>query len=296
MEIYLNRQHGICPDTVEVFRAAIEEIYGNPSSTHMEGQKAAALLTRARQKTAACIGVSPKEITFTSSEEESTAQLCISACDSGKGKRIVTDEDSPVFHTAKENGFEVIVTDYAEEAVNGETCLVSVGDENRGRIRKLDELTLLCRQSGAYLHVRCSSFPFTGDVDMITLKSHVPGISAFYARKGIRLTALVLGGMQERGKRAGTENVPAAAAFSHELYLQTSMNRERLARRFCRATGIDRKDDEYIPGAVFRGMDTYRVFMDRGINISADGVMYIGEENTEEEIDYAADVYLAQKG
>ena len=69
-----------------------------------------------------------------------------------------------------------------------------------------------------------------------------------------------------------------------------------MALRFCRATGIDRKDNEYIPGAVFLGMDIYRVFMDRGINISADGVMYIGEENTEEEIDYAADVYLAQKG
>lgn len=296
MEIYLGREHGMCRGTVEVFISAIEEIYGNPSSTHREGQKASALLTRARQKTAAGIGASPKEITFTSCEEESTAQLCISACDSGKGKRIVTDEDGPVFHTADENGFEVIVTDYAEEFVNEETCLVSIGDENRGRIRKLDELSILCREHDAYLHVRCASFPFRGNADMITLKSHVPGISAFYVRKGIRLTSLVLGGMQERGKRAGTENVPAAAAFAHEIYLQTLMRRERLARRFCSATGISRSDNEYIPGAVFLGREICPVFMERGISISPDGVMYIGEENTEEEIDYAADVFLAQKG
>ena len=218
----------------------MDTIYGNPSSLHSAGQSAAEALTDARQRIAACIGASPKEITFTSGGSEADNQAILSAARLGerRGKKHIIStafEHHAVLHTLKKlekEGFEITLLDVHEngivlpqqvaEAIRDDTCLVTVMYANNeiGTIQPIKEIGAVCREKGILFHtdaVQAAGHLHIDvqeqNIDLLSLSAHKfhgpKGIGVLYARKGIPLTNVIEGGAQERGKRAGTENIPA---------------------------------------------------------------------------------------
>ena len=222
--------------------------WGNPSSLYTHGQKAREVLEKSREEVAAVIGASPEEITFTSGGSEADNQAIRSVAAIGKknGKMHIVStafEHHAVLHTLealKKEGFEVTLLDVhengivrpaeAEAAIREDTCLVTVMYANNeiGTIQPVREIGEICRRKGVTFHVDAvqavGHIPVNVEDDKIDLlsasahKFHGPkGVGFLYARKGIRLTNLIEGGAQERGKRAGTENVPGIAAMAEAL-------------------------------------------------------------------------------
>ena len=241
--------------TTKMSRAAIEAAldcmeneYGNPSSLYSLGQKAKEALERAREEIAAVIGADPKEITFTSGGSEADNQALRSAAAFGalKGKKHIIStafEHHAVLHTLKKlesEGFDVTLLDVHEDglvrpeelesAIREDTCLVSVMFANNeiGTIQPIREIGAICKAHGVVFHTDAvqavGHLPISvheDNIDMLSASAHKfhgpKGIGFLYARKGIRLTPLIEGGAQERGKRAGTENVPSAAGMAAAL-------------------------------------------------------------------------------
>ena len=226
----------------------MNEEWGNPSSLYTHGQKAREVLEKSREEVAAVIGASPEEITFTSGGSEADNQAIRSVAAIGKksGKMHIVStafEHHAVLHTLealKKEGFEVTLLDVhengivrpaeAEAAIREDTCLVTVMYANNeiGTIQPIREIGEICRRKGVTFHVDAvqavGHIPVNVEDDKIDLlsasahKFHGPkGVGFLYARKGIRLTNLIEGGAQERGKRAGTENVPGIAAMAEAL-------------------------------------------------------------------------------
>ena len=241
--------------TTRMSRAAIdamvkcmEEQYGNPSSLYTLGQRAKETLELARADVAAVIGASPKEITFTSGGSEADNQALRSAAALGKraGKTHIIStafEHHAILHTLKAlegEGFDVTLLDVHEDglvrpaeleaAIRDDTCLVTVMYANNeiGTIQSIREIGAICRAHGVLFHTDAvqavGHLPIDVNADNIDLlsssahKFHGPkGVGFLYARKGVRLTNLIEGGAQERGKRAGTENVAAVAGMAAAL-------------------------------------------------------------------------------
>ena len=241
--------------TTKMSRAAIdamltcmEEQYGNPSSLYVLGQEAKETLEKAREEIAAVIGAEPREITVTSGGSEADNQAIRSAAALGrkKGKTHIIStafEHHAVLHTLKkleEEGFEVTLLDVHEDglvrpeeleaAIREDTCLVTVMFANNeiGTIQPIRELGAICRARGVLFHTDAvqavGHVPIDVQADNIDLlsasahKFHGPkGIGFLYAKKGVRLSNLIEGGAQERGKRAGTENVPAVVGMAAAL-------------------------------------------------------------------------------
>lgn len=241
--------------TTKMSRAAIEAMlpyfdktFGNPSSLHTAGQRAAEALTDARNRVAAILGCEPREITFTSGGSEADNQAIISAAAIGErnGKKHIVStafEHHAVLHTLeklRKQGFEITLLDVGErglitpqqvsDAIRGDTCLVTVMYANNeiGTIQPIAEIGAVCREKGVIFHtdaVQAAGHIHINvaqqNIDMLSLSAHKfhgpKGIGALYVRKGIPLTSIIEGGAQERGKRAGTENIPEimgmAAAF-----------------------------------------------------------------------------------
>ena len=226
----------------------MNEEWGNPSSLYTHGQNAREVLEKSREEVAAVIGASPEEITFTSGGSEADNQAIRSVAAIGKksGKMHIVStafEHHAVLHTLealKKEGFEVTLLDVhengivrpaeAEAAIREDTCLVTVMYANNeiGTIQPIREIGEICRRKGVTFHVDAvqavGHIPVNVEDDKIDLlsasahKFHGPkGVGFLYARKGIRLTNLIEGGAQERGKRAGTENVPGIAAMAEAL-------------------------------------------------------------------------------
>lgn len=226
----------------------MDTIYGNPSSLHSAGQAAAEALADARQRIAACLGCSAAEITFTSGGSEADNQAILSAARLGarKGKRHIIStafEHHAVLHTLKKlekEGFTVTLLDVHEngivlpeqvrDAIREDTCLVTVMYANNeiGSIQPIREIGAVCREKGVLFHTdavqAAGHLPIhvqEQNIDMLSLSAHKfhgpKGIGALYARKGLLLTPLIEGGAQERGKRAGTENVPAIMGMAAAL-------------------------------------------------------------------------------
>ena len=226
----------------------MNEIYGNPSSLHSVGQEANEALQNARERIAKLLGCEPKEITFTSGGSEADNQAIISAAELGerKGKKHIVStafEHHAVLHTLKKlkkEGFEITLLDVHEnglvtaeqvrEAIRDDTCLVSVMYANNeiGTIQPISEIGEVCRERGVIFHT--DAVQAVGhlqihvkeqNIDMLSLSAHKfhgpKGIGVLYARKGIPLTTLIEGGAQERGKRAGTENIPAIMGMAAAL-------------------------------------------------------------------------------
>lgn len=226
----------------------LQEIYANASSVHLLGQRSAAALFSARQQVAQVLNCAPKEVFFTSGGSEADNQALISAAALGKkqGKcHIVSTamEHHAILHTleALENqGFTVtllcpqadgiVTATQVAEAITDTTCLVSVmyANNETGAIQPIREIGALCRKRGVLFHTDAvqAAGHLTIDIqrdniDMLSLSAHKfhgpKGIGLLFAKSNIQLTSLIRGGGQERGKRAGTENLPGIIGLAVAL-------------------------------------------------------------------------------
>ena len=241
--------------TTQMSRTAIdamlpymERIYGNPSSLYTIGQEAAEALLQARTVMAKYLGCEAREITFTSGGSEADNQALLTGATLGekKGKKHIIStaiEHHAILHMLKrleKQGFEITLLDVPENgiisaeqvrnAIREDTCLVTVMYANNeiGTIQPIAEIGVVCKEKGVLFHTdavqAAGHLPIDvkkENIDMLSLSAHKfhgpKGVGALYVRKGVPLTNLIEGGGQERGKRAGTENVPGimsmAAAF-----------------------------------------------------------------------------------
>lgn len=226
----------------------LQEIYANASSVHLLGQRSAAALFSARQQAAQVLNCAPKEVFFTSGGSEADNQALISAAALGKkqGKcHIISTamEHHAILHTleALENhGFTVtllrpqadgiVTATQVAEAITDTTCLVSVmyANNETGAIQPIREIGALCRKRGILFHT--DAVQAAGhlaidvqrdNIDMLSLSAHKfhgpKGIGLLFAKNNIQLTSLIRGGGQERGKRAGTENLPGIIGLAAAL-------------------------------------------------------------------------------
>ena len=225
-----------------------DKYYGNPSSLHTVGQKAKEELDRARASIAKNLGCEPREIYFTSGGSEADNQAIISAALAGekKGKKHIIStafEHHAVLHTLKKlekYGFEVqlldvgnvgtVTAEQVEAAIRPDTCLVTVMYANNeiGSIMPIKQIGAACRAKGVLFHTdavqAAGHLPINvkeQNIDMLSLSAHKfhgpKGTGVLYARTGVVLSNIIEGGAQERGKRAGTENLPAIAGMAVAL-------------------------------------------------------------------------------
>ena len=225
-----------------------KEVWGNPSSLYEHGQKAKEVLEQAREDVASVINADPKEIYFTSGGSEADNQAILTAAEIGRkqGKKHIISsafEHHAVLHTLeklKREGFEVTLLDVHEDglvrpeeleaAIREDTCLVTIMYANNeiGTIQPIREIGAVCRAHNVLFHTDAVQAvgPLAIDVqaeniDYLSASSHKfhgpKGVGFLYARKGVPLTSLIDGGAQERGRRAGTENVPGIVGMAAAL-------------------------------------------------------------------------------
>lgn len=226
----------------------LQEIYANASSVHLLGQRSAAALFSARQQVAQVLNCAPKEVFFTSGGSEADNQALISAAALGKkqGKcHIVSTamEHHAILHTLEAleaQGFTVtllrpqadgiVTATQVAEAITDTTCLISVmyANNETGAIQPIREIGALCRKRGVIFHtdaVQAAGHLTINvqrdNIDMLSLSAHKfhgpKGIGLLFAKSNIQLTSLIRGGGQERGKRAGTENLPSIIGLATAL-------------------------------------------------------------------------------
>lgn len=280
--------------------SAMENSYGNPSSMHQIGMAANDALQTAREQIARCLGCMPKEIFFTSGGTESDNQAIVSAAMLGakKNKRHIIStafEHHAVLHTLrrlKEQGFEIQLLDVGaegnitaaqvEEAIRPDTCLVTVMFANNeiGSVLPIAEIGEACRAHGVLFHTdavqAAGHIPVNvkkQNIDMLSLSAHKfhgpRGIGALYVKRGIELTSLMEGGGQERGKRPGTENLPAimgmAAALKEECTLMEQNEAKVIAMRDRLIQGLSQ-----IPYSILNGSREKR--LPGNVNFCFEGV------------------------
>ena len=280
--------------------SAMENSYGNPSSIHQIGMAANDALQTAREQIARCLGCMPKEIFFTSGGTESDNQAIVSAAMLGakKNKRHIIStafEHHAVLHTLrrlKEQGFEIQLLDVGaegnitaaqvEEAIRPDTCLITVMFANNeiGSVLPIAEIGEACRAHGVLFHTdavqAAGHIPVNvkkQNIDMLSLSAHKfhgpRGIGALYVKRGIELTSLMEGGGQERGKRPGTENLPAimgmAAALKEECTLMEQNEAKVIAMRDRLIQGLSQ-----IPYSILNGSREKR--LPGNVNFCFEGV------------------------
>jgi len=233
---------------IQTMTSLMNENWGNPSSLYVHGQKAKEALEKAREEIASVIGANAREILFTSGGSEADNQIILSAAGLGEknGKKHIISsafEHHAVLHTLKKlerEGFEITLLDVhengivdpsqVEDAIRDDTCLVTIMYANNeiGTIQPIRKIGEICRRKHVLFHTDAvqaiGHIPVDVAADNIDLlsasahKFHGPkGVGFLYAKKGIRLQSLIEGGAQERGLRAGTENVPGIAAMAAAL-------------------------------------------------------------------------------
>ena len=250
MKIYADNAATTRPSktAISVMTKALEEVYGNPSSLYSTGQAAREALEQAREDVAAVINAEPREILFTSGGSEADNQALRSAAAIGRknGKMHIIStafEHHAILHTLdrlEKEGFEVTLLDVhedglvrldeLEDAIREDTCLVTIMFANNeiGTIQPIAEIGAICKKHNVLFHTDAvqamAHVPIdvkAMNIDMLSAsghKFHSPkGVGFLYCRKGVRLTNLIDGGAQERGKRAGTENVPGILGMAAAL-------------------------------------------------------------------------------
>lgn len=254
--------------TTRMNRAAIDamlpymdETFGNPSSLHSAGQRAAEALLDARERIAARLGCTSKEIYFTSGGSEADNQALVSAARLGERKNkkhIISTafEHHAVLHTLdklKKQGYEIellpvgdrgnITAEQVAEAIREDTCLVTTMYANNeiGSVLPVKEIGQVCRERGVLFHTDAvqavGHIPINvkdENIDMLSLSAHKfhgpKGIGVLYAKKGIILSNIIEGGAQERGKRGGTENIPAIMGMAAALDFACEHMEENIAK------------------------------------------------------------------
>ena len=250
----------------------MDRIYGNPSSLHSVGQEAAEALQSARETIARCLNASPSEITFTSGGSEADNQALLSAAWLGlrKGKKHIIStafEHHAILHTLKKlekEGFEVELLDVGPlgnitarqvaDAIREDTCLVTTMYANNeiGSVLPIAEIGAVCKERGVLFHTdavqAAGHLPIdvkAQHIDMLSLSAHKfhgpKGVGVLYARRGVPLSSLIEGGAQERGKRAGTENIPGIMGMAAAL-------QEACDHREANAAHVTRLRDRLIQG------------------------------------------------
>lgn len=238
--------------------SAMEKDWYNPSSLYTPGQQASGVLMDARVRISRCLGCLPKEIYFTSGGSEADNQAILSAAAIGKrqGKMHIIStafEHHAVLHTLKKlekEEFEITLLDVGEsgivdpnqleKAIRPDTALVTIMYANNeiGTIQPIQEIGAICRKNGVLFHtdaVQAAGHLLINvekdQIDMLSLSAHKfngpKGIGVLYAKTGVFLTNLIEGGGQERGKRAGTENLPAIVGMSAALEEACALQKER---------------------------------------------------------------------
>ena len=311
--------------TTKMSKAAIaamlpymEEIYGNPSSLYSLGQEAKEALERSREEIASVINAQPREIYFTSGGSEADNQALRSAAALGKknGKRHIVStafEHHAILHTLKaleKEGFEVTLLpvhengivrmEELEKAIRADTCLVTIMTANNeiGTIQPVAEIGALCRERGVLFHTDAvqavGHLPINvreEKIDMLSSSAHKfhgpKGVGFLYVRKEIPLINLIEGGAQERGKRAGTENVAGivamaaalkeSAAHMEENTLHMKALRDRLIEglQAIPHSALNGDREKRLPGNVnfcFEGIEGESLLLlldDRGISASS---------------------------
>ena len=261
----------------------LKEIYANPSSVHLLGQRSASALFNARQQIAQVLHCAPREIYFTSGGSEADNQALISAAALGKaqGKRhIVTTamEHHAILHTAEyleAQGFTVnylrpqangiVSTEQVREALTSDTCLVSImyANNETGAVQPIKEIGALCHEQSILFHT--DAVQAAGHLDIDVMRDHIDmlslsahkfhgpkGVGLLFAKSGINLTSLIRGGGQERGKRAGTENLPGIIGLAAALQAA----QEQLQANTAYITSLRnalRSGLEAIDGSLFNG-------------------------------------------
>ena len=250
MKIYADNAATTRPSktVISVMKKALESVYGNPSSLYTTGQEAREALEQARADVAAVINAEPREVLFTSGGSEADNQALRSAAALGRknGKMHIIStacEHHAILHTLErleKEGFEVTLLDVhedglvrpeeLEDAIREDTCLVTVMFANNeiGTIQPIAEIGAICKKHNVIFHTDAvqavAHVPIdvkAMNIDMLSASGHKfhasKGVGFLYCRKGIRLTNLIDGGAQERGKRAGTENVPGILGMAAAL-------------------------------------------------------------------------------
>ncbi|MCD8373408.1 MAG: aminotransferase class V-fold PLP-dependent enzyme [Clostridia bacterium] len=279
----------------------LDNVYFNPSSLYSAGQGAKEALEAARETIAKCLNADPKEIYFTSCGSESDNQAIRSAAANGavKGKKHIIStafEHHAVLHTLnklRQEGFEITLLDVHENgmvtpeqvkaAIRPDTALVTIMYANNeiGTVQPIREIGEVCRNAGVVFHTDAvqavGHIPVdvkADNVDMLSLSAHKfhgpKGVGVLYCRRGVPLRSFIEGGAQERGKRAGTENVASICAMAAALK-ESCEHLEENAAKLCRMrdriienlTGIEHSrlngDREHrLPGTVnmcFEGIE-----------------------------------------
>ena len=287
------------PEVLEAMLPYFTRHYGNPSSIHSVGRDARRAVEKARQQVAAALGAQPREIYFTAggSESDNWAIRCASRALAAKGKHIITTqiEHHAVLHTLQAlqaQGFTVtllppsaaglITPQQLADALQPDTCLVSIMFANNeiGTVQPIAELGALCRERGVLFHTDAVQAAGhlaidvqTTNIDLLSLSGHKfhgpKGAGALYTRRGIALQNVLYGGGQERGHRAGTENVPAIAGLAAAL-AQADAN---LPANTARCLDLRQRLTERllaIPGTHLNGDAAQR--LPGNVNITFDGV------------------------
>ena len=262
----------MCRAAIDAMIPCMEEQYGNPSSLYVLGQEARELLEQARADVASAIGAQPREILFTSGGSEADNQAIRSAAALGKksGKMHIIStafEHHAVLHTLKKlqkEGYSVTLLDVHEDglvrveeleaAICEDTCLVTIMYANNeiGTIQPISEIGAVCKKHGVLFHTDAvqavGHLPIDvkkQNIDMLSSSAHKfhgpKGVGFLYVRKGIRLTNLIEGGAQERGLRAGTENVAGIVGLAAAL-------KEAVANMDKNAAHMQQQRDRLIAG------------------------------------------------
>ena len=261
-----------------------ESVYGNPSSLHSVGQQAKEALEDARARVAKCLGCEPREIYFTSGGSEADNQAILSAAALGrrKGKMHIIStafEHHAVLHTLdklRKEGFEITLLDVKEghtvsarqvkEAIREDTCLVTTMYANNeiGSVLPIAEIGAICKEAGVpfhtdavqavgHLHINVKE----QNIDMLSLSGHKfhgpKGVGALYCRRGFPLVNVIEGGAQERGKRAGTENIPGIMGLAAALEEACAHMDENMPRVAAMRDRLIRGLSEAIPHCALNG-------------------------------------------
>ena len=279
----------LSPAVLEEMMPFLTNVYGNPSSPHFFGQQTAAAIDHARGQVAKALNAEPSEIIITSggSEADNTAIRGIAERYAKKGKHIITTkvEHHAVLHTCElleKQGYEVtylpvdeygmVTAEQVKAAIRPDTILVTIMFANNevGTIMPIPEIGAVCREAGVLFHTDAvqavGHVPIdvkAMNIDMLSLSAHKfhgpKGVGALYVRKGVIVPALIVGGAQERNRRAGTENVPGIVGMGKAIELACDDLNGKAVRMCVLRDKLIREIPKLIPAVKLNGHPTKRL-------------------------------------